>query len=152
MANKFQKVVFIVVFTVLVVLIQKSDAIHLPNRCDSVCSNSNLACSSNVNCVLDSCSDTGTCYQFCLNCKGILAPPILFFFFVLVRIKFFFTIKWLIYVFSCDKRCDHMLCIGLHVWLRHWCRHVEQFVVPFLQNDTDYLFSSHYYSIIFLEI
>lgn len=41
------------------------------NRCDSVCSNSNLACSSNVECVLTSCSDNGFCYQFCLNCKGI---------------------------------------------------------------------------------
>ena len=56
----------------LIILSLKAEALNRTrkNRCDSVCSNSNLACSSNVECVLTSCSDTGVCYQFCLNCKG----------------------------------------------------------------------------------
>lgn len=38
-------------------------------RCNSACAN-DLACSSNQ-CQLTSCSDLGSCYQYCLKCNDI---------------------------------------------------------------------------------
>lgn len=44
--------------------------IEAAGRCDNVGSNSALYIASSVNCILKSCSDNGTCYQFCLTCQG----------------------------------------------------------------------------------
>lgn len=60
------------------------------SRCDSVGSNSALNIASNVNCILKSCSDTGTCYQFCLTCQGIYftLSKVFSIYFVLIKFKF----------------------------------------------------------------
>ena len=44
--------------------------ISAQNRCDKACAN-DQSCSSNQ-CVLTSCSDTGTCYYYCLKCNDIV--------------------------------------------------------------------------------
>ncbi len=57
------------------------------SRCNSVGSNSALGIASATNCIVTSCSDSGVCYNFCLNCQGFSSLILL-----LIKKPFFYQI------------------------------------------------------------
>ena len=54
---------------VMCLILALSQAQAQTTRCDTACAN-DVSCSSNQ-CVLTSCSDTSSCYQYCLRCNDI---------------------------------------------------------------------------------
>ena len=54
----------------LLVVFNKSALVSGQSRCSTACQN-NPSCLSGV-CTLASCTDTTSCYQFCLNCSGVV--------------------------------------------------------------------------------
>ncbi len=65
---RFSQKSLILIFCLLMINFNKM--VNAQSRCATACQN-NPQCSSGV-CTLASCSDTTSCYQFCLNCNSVI--------------------------------------------------------------------------------